>query len=344
MLKKWFEQHKREFPWRRQLSPYHVWVSEVMLQQTLAKVVVPYFDRWISLFPTVQDLASAPIDSVIKAWEGLGYYSRARNLHAGAQQIVETFNGKMPNTREELLSIKGIGSYTAGAILSFAFHQKAAAVDGNVMRVMSRLQNIEEDISKPATVKMIHERVEAILPDHEPWVTMEALIELGATVCKKDPSCSKCPMRAGCQAYQLGLEKELPYKSKKLQTIKLIRSVFVLMHHDKVLLKLPEEGKVMQDLFEFPYSEAAKEWTLGMAHQFVREYFGTKEKETQKLSPVTHTFTKYRVRLYPFMMTVDHQPEIEGCRWVKLETVQHLSFSSGHRRVLQQVIDSLQLA
>jgi len=174
-LKRWFLEVQRDFPWREDPSPYRVWVSEVMLQQTRAEVVVPYFERWMARFPTVEVLAEAPLDEVIKLWEGLGYYSRARNLHQGAQQIVRDYGGKLPNSADKLKKIKGIGPYTVGAILSFAFHQKVPAVDGNVLRVMSRYQRIEEDIAKQKTVKMIGQRVAEILPEKEPRIVIDLI-------------------------------------------------------------------------------------------------------------------------------------------------------------------------
>ena len=338
-LKKWFLKNKREFPWRQELSPYHVWVSEVMLQQTLAKVVIPYFERWITLFPTVNDLAKADLNAVIKAWEGLGYYSRARNLHAGAAQIVEEFSGQLPDTLENLRKIKGIGDYTAGAILSFAFREKAAAVDGNVIRVISRFSAIEDDISQPKTVKLIREKVEQLLPDQEPWVTMEALIELGATVCRKKPDCVKCPLRTRCEGYIQGLECELPYKSQKIRYEKLTRTVLILTHKDTILLKCPQKGKIMQDLHEFPYVETqAKGWSITEAQNYMQKTWSMQSEKGKKLEQVQHSFTRYRVTLNPMMFGVDSTPEIAGYRWVEKDEVGILSFSSGHRRILQQVL------
>ena len=333
IVKKWFIKHRRQFPWRQKLSPYHVWVSEVMLQQTLAKVVVPYFERWMEQFPTVEALAEADPKTVIKAWEGLGYYSRARNLQAGAKQIVEEFNGQLPNNFTNLKKIKGIGDYTAGAILSFAFQNKAAAVDGNVIRVMTRLFALEEDISQPKTVKMIRNQVENFLPDEKPWLVMEGLIELGATVCRKKPECGKCPLRDHCQAYFQGLEKELPYKSQKIRYEKLTRTVFVLKCGDSLLLKLPKKGEIMEDLYEFPYVERGKK----------REWIKRWNLEGgSQLKTVNHSFTRYRVCLHPEMYEIDSQLEVEGCEWFKRDEVEKLSFSSGHRRVLQQIPVGLQ--
>jgi A/G-specific adenine glycosylase len=200
-LNTWFEENRRAFPWREDPTPYSVWVSEVMLQQTRASVVVPYFERWMITFPSVAALAVAPIEQVIKMWEGLGYYSRARNLHRGAQQIVDDFGGVIPSTKEELLKIRGLGPYTVAAILSFGFKQRAAAVDGNVLRVITRYAWIDQDIQKVATKRVVAEFVESFLDEKQPWVTSEALIELGATICTPAPRCALCPIQSGCAAY-----------------------------------------------------------------------------------------------------------------------------------------------
>ena len=190
----WFQENKRVFPWRDKISPYATWISEVMLQQTRAEVVVPFFLRWMRLFPTVETLAKAPIETVIKAWEGLGYYRRARYLHSAACSIMENHNGILPNTLENLQKIKGMGPYTVGAILSFAYKKKIAAVDGNVLRVLARHFEIGKEIDKQSTQKEIRDLAESILPEKESWIVNEALIELGATLYRpNNPHCTKAP-------------------------------------------------------------------------------------------------------------------------------------------------------
>ena len=173
----------------------------MMLQQTRASVVIPYFERWMDLFPDVRALASSPLERVIKAWEGLGYYSRARNLHAAAQQIVDRFGGEIPSSQEDLETIRGLGPYTIGALLSFGFQKRAPAVDGNVVRVLSRYLLIEENVCRPSVKRKIEEKAEGLLDQNEPWVTAEALIQLGASICSPQrPKCSECPIRKNCKA------------------------------------------------------------------------------------------------------------------------------------------------
>jgi A/G-specific adenine glycosylase len=331
-LHAWFEENRREFPWRKDPSPYQVWISEVMLQQTRASVVIPYFERWMALFPDVVVLAAAPIEKVIKAWEGLGYYSRARNLHEGAKQIVQQFGGQIPPEREALASIRGLGPYTVGAILSFGFRKRAAAIDGNVMRVLTRYLCIEENISKQATKRKIALAAESLLDVHQPWVTMEALIELGATVCTPKPKCDGCPLNHHCLG-RLRAES-LPIKNGEKETIRLKRAVVLLEFEGRVLVRKGEKGKVMADLYEFPYFEMGDEiWTQKEVEAAVLRTFSFKVKKYIKLDAVMHTFTRYKAHLYPSRVQIERTKEIEGYEWVSWDKIEELPFSSGHRRI-----------
>lgn len=332
-LKQWFMHHQRDFPWRENPSPYAVWVSEVMLQQTQAAVVVPYFLRWMKRFPDLPSLAEASQEEVLKMWEGLGYYSRAKNLHQGAQMVVDRFGGELPSSYDELQSIKGLGDYTIGAILSFAFHQKAPAVDGNVLRVISRLFALEEDIAKSKTRKIIREKTLSLLGDPEPWIISEALIELGATICKKKPNCSACPVKEQCKAWNQGLENDLPISSKKNISISLSRTVAIISCGASLLLKKGKPGAVMADLYEFPYIEGESLISL-------KKHFLFPLPEGEKLSLVSHSFTKYQVSLTPVYFKIEQQESHPDCEWVPLTAVHQKPFSSGHKRILKQVLDA----
>ncbi|MES2345276.1 MAG: A/G-specific adenine glycosylase [Chlamydiota bacterium] len=326
-LKQWFLKEKRDLPWRGCPSPYEVWISEVMLQQTQASVVIDYFFRWLEVFPTIQALAEASIDDVIKAWEGLGYYSRARNLHKAAKFLVDHYGGALPSSLEDLALIPGIGPYTAGALLSFAFHKKAAAVDGNVIRVISRFFCIEDDVSKLATQKKIKEMTLNILPEEEPWVVMEALIELGARVCTRKAFCSRCPIKLGCQGRERAAS--LPYKEKKVEVTTLVRYVAVVLCGGEILVRKGGSGKVMADLYEFPYGERREVFeSLGLSFCFVKDL--PKEK---------HCFTRFRAELYPSLWKLEEKQQVPGCEWVFLEDASKLPFSSGHRRILQGLVN-----
>jgi A/G-specific adenine glycosylase len=334
-LIRWFHSNKRDLPWRENISPYRVWVSEVMLQQTQVAVVIPYFLRWMERFPTVKDLADAHVDEVIKLWEGLGYYSRVRNLYEGAKQICEMFGGELPDTPEQLRKIKGIGPYTQGAILSFAFRKKTAAVDGNVIRVLTRYCGLHDDISKPATVKMIWERAEAMVPDVEPWSYNEGLIELGATVCGKTPRCQQCPIRTSCEGFAQGIAAQLPIKSKKQQSIDLTREVAVIECDGAFLIRKCPKGEIMQDLYEFPFREYYEN-TFSFS-DWVATSMGLAATKVEPLPSVSHGFTKYRVKLLPFKFQVKEKKKVLGFQWIAGEQLGEFPFNSGHRRILSHL-------
>lgn len=330
-LKEWFEEEKRILPWRENPSPYGVWISEVMLQQTQASVVVGYFERWMRRFPTLFSLAEAPWEEVIKLWEGLGYYSRVRHIYRAAQQLVAKNQGELPSLRKELEAIKGLGPYTVGAILSFAFHERAAAVDGNVARVLSRHFFIEEDIAKAKVKKNLHDLVLSLLPQEEPWVAMEALIELGAQICQKKPLCEKCPIQKSCLAYKRGKAHLLPVKKKHSPITLLTRYVPVLKFGEKLLLRKEKTGKVMADLYEFPYFEQE------ISCKEIQKIWGIQAVFRLKLSPVKHTFTRYRAELFPALWETTTLSSIEDCHWIEMEEAKTLAFSSGHRRIFHEV-------
>ena len=339
-LKRWFLSSNRDLPWRIDRTPYAVWVSEVMLQQTQAAVVIPYFQRWMERFPTIESLAKAPLTEVLKLWEGLGYYSRARNLHDGAQFIVHNFGGDLPSNPADLRKIKGIGPYTVGAILSFAFHQRIAAVDGNVLRVLTRFYGISDDIAKPATVKKIGLLAENLLPDEEPWIINEALIELGATICQKKPQCSACPLKSGCQAYKKGLTTQLPVKSGGKPVTQLFRGVAVIMHDNHMLAAPVSQGKIMAGLWEFPYFELqSPSCDAELIRSRVSETLEIDTEWHKALTEVFHSFTRYRARLFPHLLYAKKRKQVEHFHWFDLDSLQKQPFSSGHRRIFSEIKD-----
>ena len=324
----WFEEEKRELPWRENPTFYSVWVSEVMLQQTQAAVVTPYFERWMQTFPTIEALAAASEEAIIKRWEGLGYYSRARNLHAGAKILATLHQNRFLKDDSLLLKIKGLGPYTWGAIRSFAFRQRAAAVDGNVTRVIARLFLIEEVVEKAQTKRTIEELVYSLLPQRESWIVMEALIELGALVCQKVPKCGECPFKSECLGYQTGLASSLPNKRKRVATTVLTRHVTLLQWKEFFLVKKTKPGKVMAGLYEFPYFENGS----------VDEYFtylGVKATLIQSFPIVKQTFTRYRATLHPALYRVEKKGNQLEYEWIPKKILSKLPFSSGHRKILE---------
>jgi A/G-specific adenine glycosylase len=332
-LKTWFLQNKRTFPWRESPTPYAVWVSEVMLQQTRASVVVSYFNKWMDRFPDLSSLSSASLDDIFKVWEGLGYYSRARNLQKGAIQI-KSLGGKVPSSLEGLLDISGIGPYTAGAILSFAFHQKAVAIDGNVERVVSRYRSIEGDLKTGKSKKILKEQTLELLPENEPWVIMEGLIELGATYClPKNPQCQKCPLNDTCIAHLEGTVDLIPFKKKREETIFLDMQVLILFFGEEVLIQKKEEGKVLGGLVEFPslpYSSGSD------IEDEVQKLLGLDSVFQEDLPLQNQSFTKYRLELYPSILQVREKKEVPGFTWHLFDDLEtNLTFSSGHKRILK---------
>lgn len=256
----WYRLEKRDLPWRESTDPYRVWVSEIMLQQTQVVTVIPYFNRFMEWFPTIEALANANEDKLLKAWEGLGYYSRVRNMQHAAREIVATFDGKMPNKIEDILSLKGIGPYTGGAIGSIAFSLPEPAIDGNVMRVYSRLFCLADDIALPKTRKVFDRYVRDTMSQSEPGDFNQALMDLGATICTPTkPSCETCPIQAYCEAKQTNTISKYPVKKKKEKATPLYYVADILQNDTGAFLleKRPSDG-LLADMWTFPMREVTK--------------------------------------------------------------------------------------
>lgn len=256
VLLSWYRQAKRPLPWRETCDPYCIWLSEIMLQQTRVEAVKPYYARFLAACPTVASLAAIPEEQLLKLWEGLGYYSRARNLQKAAKRVMELHGGVMPSTYEELLALPGIGEYTAGAIASIAYDIRVPAVDGNVLRVLSRLGAVREDITDQKVKNAFREALIPCVPADAGDFT-QALIELGAMVCVPNgaPKCEACPMRAVCRAEKDGSTVELPVKSpKKARRVEKKTVLLVFDGEKRAITKRPPEG-LLAGLFQFPNAE-----------------------------------------------------------------------------------------
>lgn len=337
----WFSKYQRSLPWREERSPYRVWISEVMLQQTQVSVVIPYFNRWMEAFPTIEALAKADIDDVIKLWEGLGYYSRARNLHKAAQFVCAQMEGRLPSCKASLLKIPGIGPYTAGAIAAFAFGEKVAAVDGNVRRVMARLYGIEESIDLGSVQSHIEELALQLLPDSQPEMVVEALIELGALICQKKPHCFDCPLNQECLAHKKGLENKLPIRKARAKITALHRFVYVACCAGHVLVQRQSEKRVMQDLWHFPYIELdSPEFELGSLVEKLKGRLGELKGQVERLERIKHGFTRYQAHLYPHIWEVERRVSLAGCHWVDFRQLEQLPFCSGHREIRSKLLMS----
>ncbi|MFJ7841322.1 A/G-specific adenine glycosylase [Lysinibacillus sphaericus] len=267
-LVEWFEKEKRDLPWRHTKDPYKIWVSEVMLQQTRVDTVIPYYNRFMESFPTLELLAEAPQEYLLKHWEGLGYYSRARNLQAGVREVLESYGGIVPDNRYEISKLKGIGPYTAGAILSIAYNKPEHAVDGNVMRVLSRILNIHDDIALPKTKKIFEAAVEELIDSENASSFNQGLMELGALICSPtSPKCLLCPVREYCTAFNEGEPENLPIKSKKVKMKHISYDVFVCEDKDGRILmeQRPEEG-LLANMWQFPMVEQEDDSLIKFAH------------------------------------------------------------------------------
>ncbi len=256
-LERWFTANQRKLPWRDRYDPYHVWVSEVMLQQTRMEVVLGYYEQFLSRFPTIKLLASSSVDDVLAAWSGLGYYRRARLLHEGAKAAAE--RGAMPESVDELMSIPGIGRYTAGAIASIAFQQRAAIVDGNVARVIARLEAIESPLGSPELMRKVWLHAEELVGACEdPRKFNQALMELGALVCTpRNPDCTSCPVSRFCAAYSSGRTQELPRPKTKVATRELEIPLYIIRDDRGHVLMRRERGELMQMMFHLPHGDTS---------------------------------------------------------------------------------------
>ncbi len=253
----WYEKNARDLPWRHTENPYHIWVSEIMLQQTQAVTVIPYYQRFIQTLPTIEDLAVCDESLLMKLWEGLGYYSRVRNMQTTAKEILLKHQGVFPNTYEDLIRLKGIGEYTAGAILSIAFHQKRSAVDGNVLRVLSRYFAIETDIALDTTKKQITALNETLLDDAYPHLYTQAIIELGATLCTKhQPKCDVCPVAENCMAKAKNLQQILPVKAKAKAKKEYHFITFILEDESGHFIVEKVNDNLLKGLYLLPQVEA----------------------------------------------------------------------------------------
>lgn len=251
----WYQQNKRELPWRHDKEPYHVWISEIMLQQTRIEAVKKYYERFMKQLPTLSSLATIEEEKLLKLWEGLGYYNRARNLQKTAQIIMEKYHGNFPNTFEEIIKLPGIGHYTASAISSICFNEKQVTIDGNVLRVYMRLTNCSDNVLQEKTKQKVHEALMKIIPDESSDFN-EGLMELGEVICTPTlPKCDNCPLQQFCQAYQQKTQEELPIRIKNKNKKEEYLTVFLLRYQQTIALSYRDKQTLLKNLWEFPNVE-----------------------------------------------------------------------------------------
>lgn len=340
-LLKWYHLHGRDLPWRRTADPYAIWVSEIMLQQTQVATVLPYYDRFLAAFPTVRDLSAAPLDKVLKAWEGLGYYARARHLHRAANEIVSRFGGRFPSKFEEILSLPGIGRSTAGAIATIALGQRHPILDGNVRRVLCRYFCVEEDPKTKQVEERLWQYSEKLLPKKEAADYTQAIMDLGATLCTPaEPRCTLCPVRQRCKAWEKGIQEKLPVKSAVKSIPERDYVAAVLFRGEKVLIRRRPAKGLLGGLWEFPGGRVELD---RKGRGFEKKIHGALQQElpwkVDRWAPwgkIKHTFTHFKMTLHVFSGRIESRPErsTDEQKWVGLKELSKYAFSSAHQKIL----------
>ena len=343
----WYDKNGRVLPWRKTRDPYAIWVAEIMLQQTQVDTVIPYFNRFLKRFPTLQSLARASRDDVLKSWENLGYYARARNLHEAAGRVVEAYGGELPSTPGGLLSLPGIGQYTAGAILSIAFDKPVPAVDGNVRRVMSRLTALRKPLRAPAVQKNIEKVVQALMPQDRPGQFNQAMMELGATVClPRNPACEKCPLAGLCLTRLRRLQDAIPSVPKRAALPHRDMTAAIIRKNGQVLVvRRPERG-LLGGLWKFPggVQEDGRSLEQSLRQTVLRE-LGIEVAVGCRLLAVDHGFTHFLVTLHAYdCRHLKGRPKALGCAgwsWAPLAGLDNLAFPKADREVARGILVSM---
>ncbi|WP_017754317.1 A/G-specific adenine glycosylase [Calidifontibacillus oryziterrae] len=340
----WFLREQRDLPWRIDKDPYKIWVSEIMLQQTRVETVIPYYKNFLEKFPTIEALAEADEDQVIKAWEGLGYYSRARNLQAAVKEVVSEYGGKVPNNVEEISKLKGVGPYTQGAILSIAYGIPEPAVDGNVMRVLSRILSLWDDIAKPKTRKIIESVIREIISHEQPSEFNQGLMELGAIVCTpKSPSCLLCPVQQHCLAFQEGVQDELPIKSRKKAIKDVVLIVGIIKNDEgKILIRKRPNTGLLANLWEFPNFEMGISPVLLSQQEqlvkFINDKYRVKLKGIDYVMNLKHEFSHllWDIAVYRGATTSKFEPT-DNERFVYLHEVSEYAFPVSFQKIIEKL-------
>jgi A/G-specific adenine glycosylase len=340
----WYDANKRDLPWRCDKDPYKIWVSEVMLQQTRVEAVKPYFARWMERFPTIQALAASTEEEVVRVWQGLGYYSRARNLLSGVREVAENYGAQIPDSRDEIEKLTGIGEYTAGAILSIAYNKPEPAVDGNVLRVFSRLFAIADDIMRSGTRRKITQLVREELPHERPGDFNQALMDLGSAVCiPKEPRCAECPVVPCCAAYREGRQRALPVRTKGKPPTAVEVAAGIICHEGSYLLRRRHSRGVLAGLWEFPAVEIApgEKPEAKLAAAFRMELDQDIRVEALCFR-TTHTFSHrvWKITFYHCALESFRPLAVEArAVWRKPADWEDIPFAGPHRKVAEQILN-----
>lgn len=333
----WFAERKRDLPWRQTRDPYRIWISEIMLQQTRVAAVIPYYENFLARFPTLEALARAKLESVVGRWAGLGYYSRARNLHAAAREIVKRHGGDFPRDREAMLALPGIGRYTAAAVLSIAYEQPLAVLDGNVARVLARMGTVRGDLRAPAVWRELQTTAQDMLARQTPGDWNQAMMELGATVCTpKSPRCGECPLSTWCRARKLGITAEVPLSRKKPAALQVRLAAAVWLDprgHTLLLRQTNGNGALFSCMWQFPAVETTDDAASDLVSYLHRNFKITVNGNLKAMETARHSVTFRDIRLLPFVIRVADLPRIEGARTVTLRRLGNLPISNATRKI-----------
>ncbi len=341
-LLNWYHQAKRLLPWRQGGDPYRIWVSEVMLQQTRVEAVIPYYERFMNRFPTLDVLSDAPQDAVLSAWEGLGYYSRARHLHAAVQEVAERYGGQVPDDYDAFRALPGVGDYTAGAVLSIAYNLPVPAVDGNVLRVVARLFALPDNILSARVQKRVRAMLQESMPRNAAADFNQALMELGALVCKpKAPRCDECPVRAHCVAAAQRMQEALPVRKKKTaQRAEYLVVVCLNVEGKWLVRKRPARG-LLAGLWEFPNHDdpscGKAEGAFAAAFEFARQIGATGVREWQEVGSYTHVFSHLTWQLRVFTGLASAVDVVEPYRLMAEEERNEMAFAQVFAKILKDV-------
>ncbi len=349
-LLRWYKQHARDLPWRLTCDPYAIWVSEVMLQQTQVDTVIPYYERFLKRLPTVAKLANARLDTVLKLWEGLGYYRRARNLHKAAKVIMTEFGGVFPSTHAGLMKLPGIGRYTAGAIASIAFNQAEPLVDGNVARVFCRLFYLDRDPKSQDMQRQLWSIATDLVQGKEPGHLNQALMELGALVCRsQQPDCSHCPLQSKCLAFHQKAQDKLPLASPKKSVPVYTVALGIIWHQDKILIDQRKPEGHLGGLWEFPGGKRqGREAIKHTLIREVREEIGIEITVKKRLMIVDHAYSHFRVRLHVYECDyLSGKPTAKDCvqiKWVIPTQLKRYAFPGANQIMIERIIEESKLS
>ena len=341
-LLEWYGREGRDLPWRQGRDPYRIWLSEIMLQQTTVAAVIGYYQKFLENFPTVEHLASAPQEAVIDLWAGLGYYARARNLHAAAKMVSEEFGGQFPQRVDDLMQLPGVGRSTAGAIAALAFEQRAAILDGNVRRILCRLFALQQLPRSSAAEKQLWHWAELLTPAERVHDYTQAIMDLGATVCvPRNPLCGQCPLQGLCQAHKLGLEQQLPLRQKNKPAPTRREAALLLECNGRYLVRRRPASGLLGGLWEFPTISLPDEESTEQQLKLLMQDFSV-SGELQTLGHINHIYSHFRLDLKLFRLPVAARSQVAESQnhWCSLSELKELALHGAHKKAVDKIAAS----